>query len=148
MKTLNFGGGALLCAAVGTARLLCAAVCTARLLCAAVGTARLLCAAVGTARLLCAAVGTARHQHWLQAGAHPEFFSGGEGVLTLRLYISCFMLKVTLHKCHKHNTTVYNYIYIHIYITTCSITQSQCPILLFFLILLIYFSKFYCTVIS
>ena len=48
--------------------------------------------------------------------------------------------------CRKHNITVYNCTYIHTNITTCFVTQ--CPILLFFLIVLIYFSKFYCLVIS
>jgi hypothetical protein len=59
----------------------------------------------------------------------------GGGGLTVRLYISCFMLKVMLQKsCHKHNITVSNCTYIHIYITTCSVTQSQCHIFfLFFL---------------
>ena len=49
------------------------------------------------------------------------------------IYNLCLILKFTLRKsCHKYNITVCNCIYIHTNITTCSVTQSLCPILLFF----------------
>jgi hypothetical protein len=61
-------------------------------------------------------------------------------IIYIYIYNLCFTLKIMLQKsCRKYNITVSNYIYIHTNITTCYMTQSQFPNLLFFNFINIFF---------
>jgi hypothetical protein len=64
-------------------------------------------------------------------GAHPELFLGGWGADPEALYNLCLILKIMLQNHVVSSQLHCTRIYVHTNIT-CSMTQSRCPIFLFF----------------
>jgi hypothetical protein len=65
--------------------------------------------------------------------ANPEFFLGGGGVADPKATCNLFLFKNYIIKIvYLQHNAVCNCIYIHTNIITCSMSQSQCPIFLFF----------------
>jgi hypothetical protein len=68
------------------------------------------------------------------AGAHLEFFDWGGGAEPEAIYHLCLIFKnCVVSSCIKYNVTLFAAAFMYTNVTTCSVTQSQCPILLFFI---------------